>query len=393
MITILCEKYDKSVSTLLDTLNRHQIPNCIISGSAQTLQSYLSSAITSSKAVILVGETYDMKVIIAQAFQLTMLYDTHAEKNIEKFCRSSKQPIPPQYLMDKLCALPENFHNYAPAYTMQCACYGEYNKCHLFVLPKDEREIGNVFNTYINKLLAGLLAPILSKVYKIFGLSKQEILDKVAPFTSNKHTTVYCDTDEYLDSRLTVVFYKPIATTIVNGVDQKILQIFDNFLYATKDISLQQEVVDTLQQVHKSVAVAESLTGGMITSAIVDIAGASRILYEGDVTYSIESKCRSLGLNPHFIDRYGVVSNQVAYQMAEAMIKRDGVDFAISTTGIAGPQSYNDQPVGLCYIGIASSRGINVYRNVFCGNREQIRRQATNSALFLLLQTLKTKTI
>lgn len=393
MITVLCSKYDKCVAVLLEKLNNRKIENCVIVGNEQTLQKYALSASATSKALVFIGDSAEMKQLIAQAYGLTMFYDKYAEKNIDAYCRLTKQPSPPQYMMDRLCALPESFNNYASAYGMQCACYGEHNKCHIFVVPKDEREIEIVYNTYIDKMLQRLYTPSICKIYKIFGMDKQEIIDKIGNIVNNKFVTFDCFTDDSMDSKLTVIINKNASPSFVSGLNQRICQTFDNYLYADKDTTLQQEVVNTLKDVHKTVAVAESLTGGLISSQLVEVQGASKVLYEGVVTYSVDAKCKRLGLSPHFIDRYGVVSNEVAYQMADSLIKSDNVDFSIATTGIAGPDTYGSQPVGLCYIGIGSYAGVKVYRNIFCGNRDQIRRQATNSALFLLLQTIKTKQI
>ena len=107
----------------------------------------------------------------------------------------------------------------------------------------------------------------------------------------------------------------------------------------------------------------------------------------GIVTYSIQSKCKRLGLNPHFIDEHGVVSKQVAQAMAEGL-RKNGSDIAVSITGFAGPTAEEGLPVGLCYIGISTDREVSVYQNVFAGDRNSIRAQAANMALFLIYKTL-----
>ena len=87
------------------------------------------------------------------------------------------------------------------------------------------------------------------------------------------------------------------------------------------------------------------------------------------------------------VDEYGVVSQQVAQKMALGL-KENGTDIAVSTTGFAGPTSADGMPVGLCYIGIATEKGVSVYRNVFTGDRNSIRTQAANMALYLVCKTL-----
>ena len=87
------------------------------------------------------------------------------------------------------------------------------------------------------------------------------------------------------------------------------------------------------------------------------------------------------------MDEFGVVSQQVAQEMVKGLLKNGG-DLAVSTTGYAGPTSENGLPVGLCFIGIGTPKGISVYRNIFSGGRNFIRAQATNMALFLVYKTI-----
>lgn len=136
-------------------------------------------------------------------------------------------------------------------------------------------------------------------------------------------------------------------------------------------------------------SIAESLTGGNVTSSIIDVSGASQVLYEGIVSYSNDSKHQRLGVTEEVLSSVGAVSYETACQMAKGLL-RNGVDYAVSTTGIAGPTgATKDKPLGLTYIGIATKNDNNAYKFVFGGDRNSVRQQAVYEALNILYKTIK----
>lgn len=138
-----------------------------------------------------------------------------------------------------------------------------------------------------------------------------------------------------------------------------------------------------------TITTAESCTGGMIASAIVDISGVSEIFHEGYVTYSDEAKERILGVDPKIIEGYGVVSAQTAEAMAEGAAKKAGADIALSSTGVAGPDGgTREHPVGEVYLGCYVRGNVRSVRMHGCGDRTAIRRQAVEEAFQLLDQCL-----
>ena len=150
------------------------------------------------------------------------------------------------------------------------------------------------------------------------------------------------------------------------------------------------EIVKLLCEKNKFVSVAESCTGGMVSSAIVNVSGASGCFCEGYVTYSNEAKEKNLGVSHETLEKYGAVSEQTARQMAQGVRKQAGADFGVATTGIAGPDGgTKEKPVGLVYIACDSAAGTKVIRCVFSGNRKEVRCQATDKALELLLESIR----
>lgn len=148
-------------------------------------------------------------------------------------------------------------------------------------------------------------------------------------------------------------------------------------------------LVRELKARHQTVSCAESCTGGLLASAFVDVAGSSACFKEGYITYSDEVKHRVLGVPQSVIDEYTVVSSECAAEMAVRTRHITGSDFALATTGIAGPDGGSaDKPVGLVYIACADPIKVIVRRFVFKGSRNEVRRAAVNEACNLLADRL-----
>ncbi|PCI56334.1 MAG: damage-inducible protein CinA [Alphaproteobacteria bacterium] len=137
---------------------------------------------------------------------------------------------------------------------------------------------------------------------------------------------------------------------------------------------------------------AESCTGGMISVAMTERAGASAIFEGGFVTYSNAAKQKHLDVSPNILNNYGAVSMQCADAMAIGALKNSNADIAVSITGIAGPGGGSDEkPVGLVYIGIVvMGREPDVTECHFSGTRADVRKQACEKALHLLIETTHT---
>lgn len=136
-----------------------------------------------------------------------------------------------------------------------------------------------------------------------------------------------------------------------------------------------------------TLATAESCTGGLIAGAITSVPGASSVFTHGFVTYANAAKSQMLGVPEALLASYGAVSEQVARAMAEGARIRAGVDYAVSTTGIAGPDGGTvDKPVGTVWFGLAGPTDTHAHHRHFNGDREAVRAQAVAFALALLAQ-------
>ncbi|HIT27186.1 MAG TPA: CinA family protein [Candidatus Ornithoclostridium excrementipullorum] len=170
------------------------------------------------------------------------------------------------------------------------------------------------------------------------------------------------------------------------------VRICGDRLYDDSGQSLASKVVETLAAEAKTLSVAESFTGGMICSDIVGVSGASAVLYEGAVTYSANAKIRRLHVKARTLETYGAASRQVCAEMLDGLISTRMTDYAIATTGCAGPDTDEfGTPVGRCFIGVADRNEKQVFEYDFDEDRNGLRRRAANTALWQLLAFSRNK--
>ncbi len=161
-------------------------------------------------------------------------------------------------------------------------------------------------------------------------------------------------------------------------------------LYADRDTTLEECVVRQALERGVKIGVAESLTGGMVCSRIVNVSGASSVLQEGLVTYTDAAKVRRLHVKLSTLENSGVVSAEVAREMVAGLLANKEIALGVSTTGCAGPASDEyDTPVGLAYVAVGDRNRIETYALMFDGTRNHIRKCTTDYALHQVLEYLK----
>ncbi|MEG3639473.1 CinA family protein [Magnetococcus sp. PR-3] len=178
------------------------------------------------------------------------------------------------------------------------------------------------------------------------------------------------------------------AVMIPSGdiMGESLPHVWGNRLYGQGPVSLEQHVAEILWRRGWRVATAESCTGGLTAARLSAVPGSSDYLDGAWVTYSNESKARTVeGIAP-LVERCGAVSAEVALALARGALKGHGVDLAVAITGIAGPGGGSeDKPVGTVFLAVVSQEGnILEHRGLYRGNRDRVRYQASQTALHLL---------
>ncbi len=145
-------------------------------------------------------------------------------------------------------------------------------------------------------------------------------------------------------------------------------------------------LLERLKQRRLTLASAESLTGGLLGAALTAVSGASAVYVGGFVTYTDAMKTACLGVPPDLLAKHGAVSGPVAAAMAMGALEKSGADWAMATTGIAGPNSdERSTPVGTVWFALArKTHAVETARQVFAGDREAVRQQAVAWAIAMM---------
>jgi len=148
------------------------------------------------------------------------------------------------------------------------------------------------------------------------------------------------------------------------------------------------ELVSVLSSLGQTVASAESLTGGLVVSRLIDPPGASAVVRGGIVAYATDAKASVLGVDAELLADRGAVDADVAQQMAEGVRRVLDADWGVATTGVAGPDPQDGVPVGRVYVAVAGPDGTCVQQHDLSGDRRDIRDGAVGAALALLMKSL-----
>lgn len=225
---------------------------------------------------------------------------------------------------------------------------------------------------------------MIREVMKLAGLSRDKIAERLARFGDSG--VEFKVKEDCLDAA--VVMSSKLDRESFERVKSLVYNAFEEEVYASDAEELHTLAAKLLKLNGKTLAVAESLTGGEICSRLASVAGISENLYEGIVCYNKNSKIERLGVPRSCINAYGAVSRETAHAMVEGL-NRPPVDIALATTGLAGPSGDEGKPVGLVYIGVGGGEFITVFEKRFSGTRNEIRSMAANLALFYLIRYLK----
>jgi nicotinamide-nucleotide amidase len=264
----------------------------------------------------------------------------------------------------------------------------------LFALPGVPTEMRHMLETRVLPELsrrAGGQAIVVKRL-KCFGAGESRIAELIGDaMRRGRNPLVNCTmhagviTLEVVATAGTRADAEPMA----EGEARSLRAALGDLVYGVEDQTLAEVTGESLARRGRTLAVAESCTGGLLSTLITDIPGSSRYFTYGWVTYSNEAKQRELEVPVDLIESYGAVSAPVAGAMARSARRKAGTDYAIAITGIAGPGGGSEQkPVGLVYIAVDSRHGTDTSRHVFSFDRSSVRLRAAQTALNILRRTL-----
>ena len=266
----------------------------------------------------------------------------------------------------------------------------------LAVLPGPPREMHPMFESFVLPRLSERAGEVFvrRRILRVSGMGESAVDELIAPiYTSYKNVQT-----SILFSRVEIEIHLTATSESTDAADDvlgelaaEIAAALGNAVFATNGETMEEVIGALLTERGETVSVAESCTGGLIGMRLTEVPGSSAYFTEGAVTYSNEAKIRTLNVPEQTIDDHGAVSAETAEAMAEGMRQRAGTDYAISVTGIAGPDGGSEEkPVGTVFIGFSSMGVTKSIRFVLPGDRELIRWRSSQAALdYLRRQVLK----
>ena len=265
-------------------------------------------------------------------------------------------------------------------------CIMEKNNKAIVILPGPPREMKPMFDNYVKPFLLERTSNIIeSRVLRIIDMGESNIEYQLTDLIQNQsNPTIATYAKDYeCTVRITAkAKSKEDCLELIQPIEDEIKSRFNEAIYATGETTIEDEVAKILVKNNLTISVAESCTGGMVSSDLINYPGISSVFMEGCVTYSNEAKIMTLGVSDETLNSVGAVSEECAREMAIGVAKRHNTNIGLSTTGIAGPTGATvDKPVGLVYFGIYINGKVVTKKYIFDGDRQRIRYRACKALL------------
>ena len=370
----------------------------VVGDNADRMRHTIRQAVDRSDVVILcggLGPTEDdmTKEIAAEVMGKELVEDPHSREMIQSYMQDYLKTNPKMTITNnnwKQAMVPvdaivlDNANGTAPGIIIE---EGEKT---VILLPGPPNELKPMFENQVYPYLKKKQPEVIcSKMLKITGVGESmvetRILD-IIDVQTNPTVATYAKTCE-VHLRITAKAKdEAAAEELLQPVVEEMQHRFGKNIYSMDEQeTLEEAIVNLLKEDRLTLSTAESCTGGMLSSRLINVAGISSIYNEGFITYSNEAKNKYLGVSKETLEKYGAVSEETAKEMAEGCAKNTDSDVALVTTGIAGPDGGTpEKPVGLVYISCFYKGKTYVQELHLNGNRSKIREQATARALILL---------
>ena len=383
------------LSRLLSGMGLNVYHHTVVGDNPQRLQQAVEVA--KSRADILIttgglGPTCDdlTKKVVAGVFGLPLEFHPQCQQSIrDYFARSGREMTDnnlQQAYLPKGCTVLENRWGTAPG------CAFCVDGVHVVMLPGPPRECIPMFREEAAPYLAQLTQGVIhSRTLRIFGLGEsgvEQLLRDRMNALINPTLAPYAKEGE-VELRITAkADTVEQAQAMIAPVEAEVRGLLGDLIYGADVSSLEEVVVPLLAQKGLTLGTAESCTGGLIAKRVTDVPGASAVLRGGVVSYTNAVKHQVLGVSQAVLDTQGAVCEEVARQMAQGAMRVLGCDLAVSTTGVAGPDSdERGNPVGLVYVALATPEGceaVELHLGGAAQRRDRVRTMAANHALDLV---------
>ncbi len=339
------------------------------------------------------GPTLDdlSKQTVAAAFGKKLVRHPECEADIRTYFERLHRPMTPNNLLQAMlpegCTVLKNDWGTAPG------CVFDAEGVKVIMLPGPPRECRAMLRYRVAPYLKGLSGQTIhSRYVHIFGMGESQVeslLHDLMEQSSNPTVAPYAKEGEVMLRITAAASSQAEAETMIEPVAAQIRTVLGPLIYTEEYDSLEQTCLNLLRQADKTLATAESCTGGYIAKRMTDLPGSSAVFVGGVVAYTVPVKEQLLGVPAGLIERCGVVSVEVAAAMAEGVRARLGSSFGIGVTGLAGPDGDgSNRPVGLVYVALSNGNNTWVRAIQQTGERERVRYIAGHHAFDMLRRVL-----
>lgn len=271
----------------------------------------------------------------------------------------------------------------------------EHDNKIIIILPGPPFELQPMWEHHVlprlTKILGEKHTVIKSRIVKTYGIGESAAEERVKDLVmcSNPTLASYAKATE-IQFRLTAkAATEQEAADLLCSLEGKLSSRLGEYIFAHDEETMQEIVGKLLTERHRTLAVAESCTGGLVANWLTNVPGSSTYFQGGVVSYSNQLKEQLLQVPAETLRKHGAVSQEVAEAMAVGIRRLAQVDFGAATTGIAGPSGGTpEKPVGLVYIAVADSAGVDCRRYEWRGTREIIKQRAAQAVLNLIRQRI-----
>lgn len=360
----------------------------------EVIISSIRKSLSESDIVILsggLGPTVDDLTLecIAKALNKKLVFNKNISERIKTHFNKRKIKMPANNLRQALVpesAIPVT-NNTGTAPGLIIPVNGKV----LMAFPGVPYELYSMFGETAIPYLKKVFSPekiIKSRVIKITGLAESrvdEILEDILRISGKVQMGIYPHPEE-IHVKITVTEKnEKSAYLLINKIQRKIVSRLKHYIFGYDNEKLEEIAGKTLLKHKKTLATAESCTGGLLASRITDVPGSSGYFKLGIVTYSNKSKNKLLDIPVGIIKKYGAVSKQTASLMAKNVRMLAGTDYGIGISGIAGPGGTTaKKPTGLVYIALSTKNKITCREFYFTGSRSLIKYKSAQAALNIL---------
>jgi nicotinamide-nucleotide amidase len=382
----------------LNKLGVEVVAKCVVGDDRGRLADAVSRALDRSGIVILsggLGPTEDdlTREAVAQATSRELVFHPEIAEALERRFAAMKRKMSEinkrQAFVIAGAEILPNDRGTAPGQWVSS------NGAVAMLLPGPPHELKAMFEQQCLPRLARIVPKqaIRTAFLRVTGMPESDLDALIAPVYKkypNIATTILAangDLQVHLRARCDT---EPEAEALLAEVVPPIESLLGDRLYSRNGDPLEVVVGGLLRQRNATLAVAESCTGGMLGARLTSVSGSSQYFAGGFITYSNALKRELLGVPAETLESFGAVSAETAAAMAAGARERAGSTYAVSITGVAGPDGGTaEKPVGLVYLGIAGPEGNAVTHRLFIGDRERIRVFTTQAALDLLRRRLQ----